>query len=64
MSELRELYQELILDHNKNPRNFHAIDHPSHEADGHNPLCGDRLTLYLQVVDNIIAAKVNFKPGG
>ena len=47
MSDLRELYQEVILDHNRRPRNFHAIERPSRMARGHNPLCGDRLTLYL-----------------
>ena len=52
--ELRELYQEVILDHSKNPRNFREIEHPSHEAKGHNPLCGDRLTLYLLVEDGVI----------
>ena len=50
MSDLRELYQEVILDHNKRPRNFRAIDAPSRVAKGHNPLCGDRLTLYVSMV--------------
>lgn len=54
MSELRELYQEVILDHNKNPRNFKIIDPHSHHAKGHNPLCGDKLELYLDVVDGVI----------
>lgn len=49
MSDLRELYQEVILDHNKRPRNYRAIDHPTRTAKGHNPLCGDRLTLYITV---------------
>ena len=49
MSSLNELYQEVILDHNKRPRNFRTIDGASHRADGHNPLCGDRLSLYVQV---------------
>ncbi|MBI1882653.1 MAG: SUF system NifU family Fe-S cluster assembly protein [Chlamydiae bacterium] len=49
MSELNELYQEMILDHNKNPRNFHAIENADHVAEGYNPLCGDRLNLYLQM---------------
>lgn len=49
MSELSELYQEVILDHNKRPRNFRAIEAPSHHAEGYNPLCGDRLTLFLTV---------------
>jgi nitrogen fixation NifU-like protein len=45
----RELYQDIILDHGRHPRNFHALAHPSHLAHGHNPLCGDRITVYLQV---------------
>ena len=55
MSDLNELYQEVILDHNRRPRNFRTIDPASHHADGHNPLCGDRLSLYLQVDDGRIA---------
>ncbi len=55
MSELSELYQEVILDHNRRPRNFRTIEHPSHRAQGHNPLCGDRLSLYLQVDDGQIS---------
>jgi nitrogen fixation NifU-like protein len=47
MSELRELYQEVILDHGKRPRNFGAPEHWDCHAAGHNPLCGDRLELYL-----------------
>jgi nitrogen fixation NifU-like protein len=43
----RELYQDIILDHGRHPRNFHALAHPSHFAHGHNPLCGDRITVYL-----------------
>ena len=53
MSELRELYQEVILDHNKNPRNFKKLDLHSHHANGHNPLCGDKLELFLDVVEGI-----------
>ena len=49
MSELSDLYQEVILDHNRRPRNFHALPEPSHTAEGYNPLCGDRLTLYVQL---------------
>jgi nitrogen fixation NifU-like protein len=44
---LRELYQEVILEHNKNPRNFHKMERANHLAEGYNPLCGDQLTLYL-----------------
>jgi nitrogen fixation protein NifU and related proteins len=55
MSELSDLYQEVILDHNKRPRNFRAIDAPTHHAEGYNPLCGDRLTLHVQVEGERIA---------
>jgi nitrogen fixation NifU-like protein len=54
MSDLSELYQEVILDHNKRPRNFRTLDRPSHQAEGFNPLCGDRLNLFLQVDDERI----------
>jgi len=43
----RELYQDIILDHGRHPRNFRKIEHPSHFAHGHNPLCGDRVTVYV-----------------
>ena len=49
MSDLNDLYQEVILDHNKRPRNFRTIEGASHHADGYNPLCGDKLTLTLKV---------------
>lgn len=49
MNELRELYQEVILDHNKRPRNTGALDGATNEAEGHNPLCGDRILLHLKV---------------
>ncbi len=52
--ELRELYQETILDHSKRPRNFRQMEHPTHHAVGHNPLCGDRATIYLQVEDGVV----------
>ncbi|MBI3999166.1 MAG: SUF system NifU family Fe-S cluster assembly protein [Candidatus Omnitrophica bacterium] len=48
-SELRELYQELILEHSKKPRNFHALEHAHHTAEGFNPLCGDKIKLYLEI---------------
>ena len=47
MMDLRELYQDIILDHGRHPRNFRTIEHPTHFAQGHNPLCGDRVTIYL-----------------
>lgn len=54
MSEVLDLYQEVILDHNKRPRNRGRLDNPTHSADGNNPLCGDRLKLYLKVQDGRI----------
>ncbi len=47
--ELRELYQDIILDHGRHPRNFRKLEEPTHLARGHNPLCGDRVTVYLAV---------------
>ena len=49
MSELSELYQQVILDHNKKPRNFRKLEHANHSAEGYNPLCGDHLTVYLNL---------------
>jgi nitrogen fixation NifU-like protein len=54
MSDLRELYQQVILDHNRKPRNFRAIEGPHRHADGHNPLCGDKLRVYVDVEDDRI----------
>jgi len=54
MADLNDLYQELILDHNRRPRNFHAIADASHRAEGYNPLCGDRLTVYLKLEGDVI----------
>jgi nitrogen fixation NifU-like protein len=54
--ELRELYQDLILDHGRHPRNFGGLDGYTHKLEGFNPLCGDRLTVYLKVVDGKIEA--------
>ena len=55
MSELSDLYQEVILDHNKRPRNFRVIEAPSHHAEGYNPLCGDRLKLFVTIEGDRIA---------
>lgn len=49
MSNLRELYQQVIIDHNKNPRNYCVCEHCNHMQDGHNPLCGDSITVYVDV---------------
>jgi nitrogen fixation NifU-like protein len=54
MSDLRDLYQEVILDHNKRPRNFRAIAPPNQKAEGYNPLCGDRITVYLRLNGDVI----------
>lgn len=51
---LRELYQEVIFDHNRRPRNFHEIAEATHRADGHNPLCGDQLTVYVRVNGDVV----------
>jgi nitrogen fixation NifU-like protein len=63
MSDLTDLYQEVILDHNRRPRNFHALADASHSAEGYNPLCGDRLTLYLKV-DGGVVTDVAFEGAG
>jgi nitrogen fixation NifU-like protein len=49
MSDLSELYQEVILDHNRRPRNFRVMDEANRRQEGYNPLCGDRLTLYVKL---------------
>jgi nitrogen fixation protein NifU and related proteins len=54
MSDLRELYQEVILDHSRQPRNFRKLPAANCEAKGDNPLCGDRVTVYLKVEDGIV----------
>lgn len=61
--ELRELYQQVILDHNKSPRNYHEMEDRSQEAEGYNPLCGDILHVYLKVEDNIVK-DVSFQGSG
>jgi nitrogen fixation NifU-like protein len=54
ISEVGELYQEVILDHNKRPRNFGALEGATRKVEGYNPLCGDRLTLYLKMNGDVI----------
>lgn len=63
MSELSELYQAVILDHNKKPRNFHKLDTANHKAEGYNPLCGDQLMVYVQVEDDTVK-DVSFEGSG
>jgi nitrogen fixation protein NifU and related proteins len=52
---LRELYQEVILDHSRHPRHFGVLEHATHKAEGHNPLCGDRVTVMLTLKDGRVA---------
>lgn len=63
MSDLRELYQEVILDHHKRPRNFGPLPEANHHAEGRNPLCGDHLTVYVDVEDGVIKG-VSFEGAG
>ena len=63
MSELSELYQQVILDHNKKPRNFRKLEAANHTAEGYNPLCGDQLTVYLDLADGQLR-DVGFKGSG
>jgi len=61
---LRELYQEVILDHSKHPRHFGKLDHATNTAQGHNPLCGDRVTMYLKVDANDRIQDISFEGKG
>lgn len=63
MSDLRELYQEVILDHSKKPRNYLKLEGANRTAEGYNPLCGDVVTVYLQLEDDVIR-KVGFQGSG
>lgn len=63
MSELDDLYQEVILDHNKSPRNFRVMAAANRRAEGYNPLCGDQVTVFLQVEDGVIK-DISFQGSG
>ena len=63
MMDLRELYQDIILDHGRHPRNFRAQDKPTHVAHGHNPLCGDKVTIFL-TLDGDRVSDVSFQGRG
>jgi nitrogen fixation NifU-like protein len=63
MSELSELYQQVILDHNKKPRNFRVMEAANRRAEGYNPLCGDQLTVYLDL-DGDVVKDVSFEGSG
>ena len=55
MSDLRGLYQEVILDHSKKPRNYRVLEGADHHAEGYNPLCGDRVTIYVKLENGLIS---------
>lgn len=63
MSGLSELYQNVILEHNRSPRNFRALEDANRRVEGNNPLCGDRVTLYLRLEDGVIQ-DVGFQGSG
>lgn len=63
MSELSELYQQVILDHNKKPRNFHKLETANRKAEGYNPLCGDQLNVYLNVAEDQVT-DISFEGSG
>ncbi len=64
MSDLKELYQEVILEHSKSPRNFGTITPCSHQGHGHNPLCGDTVTVFLQLSENDRISDIKFEGKG
>jgi nitrogen fixation protein NifU and related proteins len=63
MSELTDLYQQVILDHNKKPRNFRKLENANHSAEGYNPLCGDHLTVYLNLANDSVS-DISFEGSG
>jgi nitrogen fixation protein NifU and related proteins len=62
-NELKELYQEVILDHNKSPRNYKKLESANHFAEGYNPLCGDKVNIYLDIEENKIE-DISFQGSG
>ena len=64
MTELRELYQQIILDHNKSPRNFGKLETPTADQEGYNPLCGDHLHIYLHVDEDGLIRDISFEGSG
>jgi nitrogen fixation protein NifU and related proteins len=54
MAELRDLYQETVLDHYKKPRNFRRLVHANRQADGQNPLCGDKVSVFIQIENGVV----------
>jgi nitrogen fixation NifU-like protein len=64
MNALRELYQEIILDHYRRPRNFGPLEGATHQAAGHNPLCGDQVKIYLDVDPSGAIGRIHFEGAG
>jgi nitrogen fixation NifU-like protein len=64
LDQIRDLYQEVVFDHNRNPRNFRVMADANRKVEGYNPLCGDRITLYLKVSDEGIIEDVSFQGSG
>ncbi len=62
--DMQDLYRELVIDHSRNPRNFGRLEDATHSADGINPLCGDKLKLYLRVDDNGNIESSSFEGSG
>lgn len=63
MADLDDLYQEVILDHNKSPRNFRVLAEANRKSEGYNPLCGDHVTVYVRVEDGVIR-DISFQGSG
>jgi nitrogen fixation NifU-like protein len=63
MSDLKALYQEVILDHNRNPRNYRKMENPDRFLEGYNPLCGDRYTVYIKMKGEVIE-DISFQGSG
>lgn len=64
MAYSRDLYQQVILDHNQNPRNYRELPHKTHQCEGHNPLCGDNVTVYVHLNDQQVCEEVSFLGSG
>lgn len=64
LESLRDLYQEVVFDHNRNPRNFRVMDDATRKIEGYNPLCGDRITLFVKLGDDGIIQDVSFQGQG
>jgi len=64
MFDLKDLYQEVVVDHNRSPRNFHGMPDATRKAEGFNPLCGDRLTLYVRLNEDGVIEDISFEGSG